>query len=130
MENRSFWIGSSVLLIFLILIFDGKFFSKFTKPIYIVSIISLLLVLVIGKKIGGARSWFALGSFTLQPSEFAKTATLLLLSSYLGQFSADLSKWKTKTKSHAYYWNSGFPDFIAARCRFYLGLCIAYSCFI
>lgn len=97
--KQMLWIGTSVFLIFLILIFDGKFFSKFTKPIYIVSVLSLILVLIIGKKIGGARSWFAIGSFTLQPAEFAKTATLLLLSSYLSQFNADLSRWKIKIKA-------------------------------
>ena len=97
--KQMLWIITSVVLILFIFIFDGKFFSKYTKPVYIVSILSLILVLIIGKKIGGARSWFAIGNFTLQPSEFAKTATLLLLSSYLSQFNASLSKWSVKIKA-------------------------------
>lgn len=94
--KQMLWIGTSVVLILMILIFDGKFFAKITIPAYIISILSLILVLIIGKKIGGARSWFAFGNFTLQPAEFAKTATLLLLSSYLSQFNVDLSKWRAK----------------------------------
>lgn len=97
--KQMLWILTSIVIIFFILIFDGKFFSKYTKPIYIVSVLSLVLVLIIGKKIGGARSWFAFGSFTLQPSEFAKTATLLLLSSYLSQFNSNLRKWGVKIKA-------------------------------
>ena len=44
---------------------------------------SLVLVLVMGKEVNGARSWFELGAFGLQPSEFAKFATVLALARYL-----------------------------------------------
>jgi cell division protein FtsW (lipid II flippase) len=43
----------------------------------------LILVLVLGKEVNGARAWFDFGAFGLQPSEFAKFATGLALASYL-----------------------------------------------
>ncbi len=58
--------------------------------LYTLSILSLILVLLIGKNIGGSTRWFDLGSLgTLQPSEFAKWTTLLLVSHIWGQYQPD-----------------------------------------
>ncbi|MCK7538838.1 MAG: FtsW/RodA/SpoVE family cell cycle protein [Marinilabiliales bacterium] len=57
---------------------SGSFFAWF---IYGFFIFLLLLVLVVGKEINGARAWFEFGPFSLQPSEFAKFATGLALAS-------------------------------------------------
>ena len=54
----------------------------------------LLLVLVLGKDINGARSWFELGPFSLQPSEFAKFGTALALANFLNNRRNDLTKMK------------------------------------
>lgn len=50
---------------------------------YGVGMVLLVLVLVIGHYSGGARSWFLIGPVSIQPSEFAKLATALLLTRYL-----------------------------------------------
>ena len=55
--------------------------DKFAPLWYALSISLLVLVLIIGKKVGGARSWFGLGGFSLQPSEVGKFATALMLAS-------------------------------------------------
>jgi rod shape determining protein RodA len=57
--------------------------TKFALPIYLISLTSLVLVLVFGHQAGGARSWLGFGSYRLQPSEFAKIATVILLARYL-----------------------------------------------
>ncbi len=54
----------------------------------------LILVLVIGKEINGARSWFEFGPVSLQPSEFAKFATALALASYLNNHKQELTRLK------------------------------------
>ena len=59
---------------------------------YVLTLLLLVAVLIIGKKVGGARSWFSLGGFSLQPSEFAKPTTALALAYYL---SRDSSRWKS-----------------------------------
>ena len=71
------FIALSLLLIVFILSLEAKFFERFASVIYVVSIASLLGLFVFGKNISGATSWYAFGSFSLQPSEFAKAATAL-----------------------------------------------------
>src|SRR5690606_26680242 len=42
-----------------------------------------IIVLIVGKNVGGNQAWIPLGSFRLQPSEFAKLASCLMLAKYL-----------------------------------------------
>jgi cell division protein FtsW len=62
--------------------FDYKKLYLLSFPFMLVTIILLFLVLVIGTKVGGARRWIDLGPFSLQPTEFAKLATIMYLSSW------------------------------------------------
>ncbi len=62
----------SVLLIIFVLAIESKFYERFASVIYIVSLVSLFGLFVFGKTISGATSWYGFGSFSLQPSEFAK----------------------------------------------------------
>ena len=57
------WIGTSVLLAIIILIIDGNFYSAFSYPVYGISMVSLVLVLFLGKEISGSKSWFRFGDF-------------------------------------------------------------------
>ena len=59
-------------------------------------LLSLVAVLLAGKKVAGATSWFAIGSFSIQPSEFAKMATALALAHFLSGMDVDLKKLRTK----------------------------------
>lgn len=97
--KQLFWISSSFVWILLILIMDGKFYPTFSYFIYTIMIFLLIGVLIVGKEIGGARSWYAIGSFSLQPSEFAKIGVLLALSKYLSQLNINLSKVNTQIKA-------------------------------
>lgn len=77
------WIIAAIILAIMVMVIDSRFYLFFSYALYALVIFSLVLVLVIGKEVNGARSWFELGSFGLQPSEFAKFATVLALSRYL-----------------------------------------------
>ena len=90
------WIGTSIVLIIAILFMSGRIFEVIAFPTYIASVILLALVLVAGKEISGARSWFSFGGFSLQPSEFAKFATALAVARYLSLSSVDFKKLSTK----------------------------------
>ena len=90
------WIVTSGAIIILILFIDGKVFQALAYPIYALSILSLIGVLIFGKEIAGARSWYAFGSFSLQPSEFAKFATALALARFAGSEGISLKKWKNR----------------------------------
>lgn len=74
-----------------ILLFDAKFFSVFAPVIYGVTIILLMIVLVIGRNVGGNQAWIPIGSFSLQPSELAKFGTALLLARYISSFNVKLN---------------------------------------
>ncbi|MBS1532403.1 MAG: rod shape-determining protein RodA [Bacteroidetes bacterium] len=68
----------------MILLLDGRFFSSMAPFFYGIAIVLLMLVLVVGRNVGGNQAWISLGGgFRLQPSEFAKLATCLLLARYL-----------------------------------------------
>jgi rod shape determining protein RodA len=88
------WIIATLVLAVFIVIIDSKFYHFFVWFIYGVVILMLILVLVFGKEINGARSWFEFGPVSLQPSEFAKFGTALALASYLNNHSQELTKLK------------------------------------
>jgi rod shape determining protein RodA len=77
------FIIASLVLAVLVMVTDNKLWFFFAWFIYGFFLLLLLLVLIIGKEINGARAWFEIGSFSLQPSEFAKFATGLALASFL-----------------------------------------------
>tara|TARA_B100000795_G_scaffold175076_1_gene132227 strand:- start:4205 stop:5467 length:1263 start_codon:yes stop_codon:yes gene_type:complete len=99
--KQLFWIGTSCIWLFFILLLDGKFYTTFSYFIYALMILLLIGVLIVGKEIGGARSWYDLGNFSLQPSEFAKVGVLLALSKYLSQLNLTLDKLDTQIKALA-----------------------------
>jgi rod shape determining protein RodA len=63
---------------------ESRFLNALAPAFYVITILLLMLVLVIGKNVGGNQAWINMGGFRLQPSEFAKyTTCLLLLARYL-----------------------------------------------
>lgn len=92
--KQALWIATSVLLILVILMVDMKFFTSFAYVIYGLVMALLLVVLVIGKEVAGAKSWIQLGGFSLQPAEFAKFATNLALAKYLSSIQLNLKDFK------------------------------------
>ena len=73
------FIGISLFAAFVILIIDWRFFDTLSFVLYGITIISLIAVLFFAKETGGANSWFKIGNFKIQPSEFAKFTTSLAL---------------------------------------------------
>jgi rod shape determining protein RodA len=81
-KQLMFIIAAIVLAVF-VMVTDNKLWFFFAWFIYGFFMLLLILVLVLGKEVNGARAWFDFGAFGLQPSEFAKFATGLALASYL-----------------------------------------------
>ncbi len=92
--KQMMWIAAGIILIILIFLIDSKFYSAFPYPIYIVVMFLLLFVLLFGREVNGARSWIEIGSFRLQPAEFAKLATALAIAKYTSTFNFKLLKFK------------------------------------
>ncbi len=90
------WIGLALFLALSILIIDAKFFSTFAYLFYFLMLVILIGVLLFGKTVAGSKSWFQIGSFAIQPAEFAKFATALALAKYLSTLNVDMRQLKTK----------------------------------
>ena len=91
------WIGAALLVGFIVLLIDAKFFNAFSLWIYIAVLATLFMVLVYGKATKGATSWIDLGAgIKFQPSEFAKMATALAVAGYLDRLDIDLQKRKNQ----------------------------------
>jgi len=88
------WMGISLVGGIAAIIIDERFYRMFAYPIYGLGILLLILVLLFGKEISGARSWFELplGIGRFQPSEFAKFATCVGLAAYLSTLNVSLVK--------------------------------------
>lgn len=86
------WIGISSFLGLMILLIDEKFFYAFAYPIFGITIVLLLLVLVAGTTVKGSSSWIEIGSFRIQPAEFAKFGTALALAKFLSGYNVNFEK--------------------------------------
>lgn len=105
-ENNSFFKGIagkqaifiviSIFVIFITYIIEWKFWQTFSYLIYMLAILSMLGLFVFGHEINGATSWYRIGTFTLQPSEFAKFATAVALAAYLSRFNTDIREFRTQ----------------------------------
>ena len=94
--KQMIWISCALVLSMIILMTDIKFFPTFSYTIYVVVLIMLVGVLLVGSATGGHKSWFLIGNFKLQPSEFAKFATCLALAKYLSTLSIKIKDVRTK----------------------------------
>ena len=90
-------VGKQVIFFFLsliafifILFIKSKFIDNSTPVIYFLSIILLIGLFIFGVERGGAKSWYALGPISFQPSELAKFGTALFLSKFLSIIQTDL----------------------------------------
>ena len=97
--GKQFWIFIfSLIFLPIILFINSNFFEHLSLIFYILSILSLLGLFFFGQKISGATSWYFIGGFSLQPSEFAKITTSLLVASTLSSIQADIKNFSFVTK--------------------------------
>jgi rod shape determining protein RodA len=78
------FIITAIIIGTIILMIDAKIFPTFSYLIYGTVMVVLIGVIFFGVEINASKSWFRIGGFTIQPAEFAKFATALALSKYLG----------------------------------------------
>ena len=88
------WLGASFFVGLLIFLIDANYYSKIALPVYI-SVLVLLVIVLFMPPIHGARAWLGVGSLGVQPAEFAKIATALLLSKYISELVVKFQTIKT-----------------------------------
>ena len=74
------WMASALLIAVLILfVIPSAVYTTVAKPFYWLMVLLLIAVTVIGKEVNGSKSWLALGPVSIQPAEFSKISTSILL---------------------------------------------------
>ncbi|HSH52540.1 MAG TPA: rod shape-determining protein RodA, partial [Bacteroidales bacterium] len=89
------WICAAIVIALLVFVVDINFYAYFAYAIYGLMILLLILVLFFGVEVNAARSWFQLGTFRIQPSEFAKIATALVIARYLSTYNVQINTLKS-----------------------------------
>ncbi len=82
----------SLFIGFIAMSIDVKFYERFSSLFYLISILLLICLFFFGKRVNGALSWFPIGSFNLQPSEFVKITVALAVSKYISDYQTDLRR--------------------------------------
>ncbi len=83
------WLGISLFFGLILFVIDVKFIKYTVIPIYLIVLVLLVVVLFM-PPINGQRSWLGVGSFGIQPAEFAKISTALLLADFLSKINPRL----------------------------------------
>ena len=98
LEGRSgkqmMWFGVSAFLALIIFLLNANFFEVFSWYFYLGLMLLLVAVLLFGAEIAGSKSWLKVGSFSIQPAEFAKYGTCFALSAFLSGIDVSLAKRK------------------------------------
>jgi rod shape determining protein RodA len=88
------WIGTSIVLGFVLVMLDDRFYDSFAYIIYGLLLILLFATIFNPHTIKGSRSWLVLGPLRLQPAEFAKFATALALAKFMSVYGYSINIWK------------------------------------
>lgn len=90
-ERQFSWAIISLIVFFVVYFLPQQTFRYFALVFYALSIVSLVVVLLVGKTVYGAKSWLAFGPFGFQPSEFAKIGTILFLAYWFSRKERDIN---------------------------------------
>ena len=93
------WICAAVIIAVILMLIDTRFYEFFSYGFYAFMILLLLLVLIVGKEVNSSKSWFAIGSLHIQPSEFAKPAVALALAKFLSAFNLNIKNTSNQLKA-------------------------------
>ncbi len=80
--KQLYWLGVGLTVMLFSLLYDYRHYEKLAYPLYLLSILLLIGVMVAGKIVSGSRRWLSLGPFTFQPAELVKLAVILVLARY------------------------------------------------
>ena len=106
-ERQIVWLAVGCGVMLLSLLPSSRFWYGIAPTLYAATVLLLLSVLVIGIAGNGAQRWIAIGPLTFQPSEFAKTALILILSRYYAENSEQALD--RKMRKNAFLYGTLFP---------------------
>ena len=93
-KNQGLFLIIGIIIMYLISKIDYKKYYKYASKIFLVCFALIVLVLFVGTERNGSKSWFGIGSFGIQPSEFMKLAMIIFTSKYLYNNQKDIGNIK------------------------------------
>jgi rod shape determining protein RodA len=93
-NRQLIWAAIGFALMITIMFIPFRTLQMLSFPLYGLSVIFLIVVLVMGKIVAGSKSWFGIGGYGLQPSEMVKVTTILALAAFLSERQVNLARWK------------------------------------
>ncbi len=106
-ERQILWVLVGLSAMLLCASVPIAYYARIAKPLFIATLVLLALVPLLGAEAGGAKRWIAIGSFTFQPSELAKTALVLMLALYFSQHTKEIKN--TANKRSAFLYGIVYP---------------------
>lgn len=91
LKSQSFFLLVGVFLMYYVSLYDYRNYYEYSNKIFAVCFSLIVLVLFIGSERNGSKSWFGVGSFGIQPSEFMKLSMIIFTSKYLYKNRKDIS---------------------------------------
>ncbi len=88
-KKQIIWYSGGLAVMIACFLIDYKVYERYAHVIYGASVVSLISVLFFGKLVGGSKRWLALGPISIQPSEMAKIAVVLILARYFSKIAND-----------------------------------------
>lgn len=85
------WIGLSLALAVMLLVFDSRIYEDYAFPIYFTLLAIMAVTIFVAPDIKGSRSWLVFGPMSFQPAEFGKFATSLALARLFSSYNFSLN---------------------------------------
>jgi rod shape determining protein RodA len=95
-SRQLIWVGVGVTVAILIARSDMRFLrdSRYIVMFYGISLLFLVLVLIFGKTIKGAQSWFSFGIFSFEPADIVKLLVIMVLAKYFSRRHVEIARFK------------------------------------
>jgi rod shape determining protein RodA len=94
-SRQEIYIAIGVVLAAFAAAISPEVYRRFAKPLYGVTLLLLMIVLVVGNDVRGSKRWIELGSFRLQPSELGKILLIIFLAAFVADRARHGSHWRT-----------------------------------
>ncbi|MCD8199760.1 MAG: rod shape-determining protein RodA [Coriobacteriaceae bacterium] len=91
--RQAFGVGIGVLLMILFWVFDYRVFARLFVPLLVIDVILFLLPMIpgLGVEVNGSTLWIQVGSLSLQPDEFMKPVSILMIASFVARYEGTIT---------------------------------------
>lgn len=84
-QKQALFVGVGMAIVIVISIIDYRFWSSITKPLYVLTVVFMVAILIVGTASFGAQRWLTVGGIDIQPAEVAKIVIILVLADYFAK---------------------------------------------